>query len=98
VGLEEGIKQVTLIMAGVTIICFFLIPGFLGLVGGIVSLFLIWIVAVMVVSWHWSPFCLYLAPSFFMRPGLVLPILPVPISTMVFPECLWDEIIALTDK
>jgi hypothetical protein len=89
VGLEEGIKQVTSVFIVVILVGVFVIPGFLALLGGGLSMFIIYLVALMIVSFHWSPFCLYMTPSFFLRPGLVLPLLPMPISTMAFPECLW---------
>ena len=98
IGLEEALKKVSLVFVVIVLVGVFVFPGMLALIGGGLSLFIIYWIAVAVVAFHWSPFCLFMTPSFPLRPGLVLPIIPFPISTMVFPECLWDQILAVTDK
>ena len=95
-GLEDGI--VTGAITWLVLLVFSLIiPGPGGALLAIGS-FAIWIIVVPIISWHYSPQCWLLTPSFPLGFGWNIPIWPFPIAFPTLPECLADEIIALLDK
>jgi hypothetical protein len=97
IGLEDALIQVTKWFLIIFIVSAFLFPSLLSLLGGAAALVL-WFFIVLAVGFHYSPACLVMWPSYGVRPGLTIPLFPVPISTFAFPECTWDEIIGVTDK
>jgi hypothetical protein len=97
IGLEEALRIITPWFLIVILICFVVAPGLLGLIGGL-ALFLIYALVIAIVGWHYSPWCLFLTPSFVPRPGISIPLLPIPMSFWALPECMIDDIIGLLDK
>jgi len=96
-GLEDAVIKVTWVFLVVFIVSALFFPALWSLLGGLGALVL-WFFIVLAVGFHYSPACLVMWPSFTVRPGLTIPMFPVPISTFVFPECTWDEIVGVTDK
>jgi hypothetical protein len=81
----------------VIVVLMFAFPGGLALVGGLVTVVILYFVMVAIVGWHYSPWCMFLTPSFLIRPGISLPLLPIPMSLWALPECLYDDVFALVD-
>jgi len=97
IGLEAAIGKVTLIFIIGFLILAFLFPAVLSLLGGIGAVTL-WIFIVYAVAFHYSPACALMWPTYTIQQGLSIPIPLFPISALATPECMWDEILALTDK
>jgi hypothetical protein len=93
IGLEEALKRVLVI----GIILFFVV-GYLFPAALPVLTFIIFVVAVPAVAWHYSPQCWFMTPSFPLGGGLSVPIWPFPVAFPALPECFVDEFVALADK
>jgi hypothetical protein len=95
IGLEEALKQVTIIYALVMLALLAL--GLLSVVTLILSP-VVYFIIVLAVAYHWSPACLVVFPSFTLGAGISIPFLPVPIGAWALPMCLWDDIMTLASK
>lgn len=93
IGLEEALKRVLLI----GIILFFVVGYALPAALPVLT-FIIFVVAVPAVAWHYSPQCWFMTPSFPLGGGLSVPIWPLPVAFPALPECFLDEFVALADK
>lgn len=97
IGLEDAFINVTVVFIIIFIISALVFPSLISLVGFAGGLVL-WFFIVIAVAWHYSPACLVLWPTYTVRPGLSIPLFPIPISTFTFPECLWDDTVGFLDR
>lgn len=94
-GIELAIRNVTIAYALVIIVLF--ATGLGSLLTFIASIF-VYLIAILVVAYHWTPICLLPFPAFTMGFGISIPFLPIPIGFWALPMCLWDDLWNLLTK
>jgi len=93
IGLEAALGRVIVVGIILFFLTAYLFPAALPALT-----FILFVVAVPAVAWHYSPQCWFMTPSFPLGGGLSVPIWPVPIAFPALPECIMDEFVALADK
>lgn len=99
IGLGEALWKVGVVFLIVILILVFTFPQALSIISGII-IFLIYVITVAIVAWHYSPACLSLFPAIIQDNQYSVPVLPIPLNGIfpLIPECLWDDVIHVLDS
>lgn len=98
VGLEQAMIWCTVAYVVALLVGMFIFPPLQAILGGAVGAFVMYVVIVPIVAWHYSPRCWLMTPSYPLGGGLNVPIWPVPVAFPALPECAMDDIVAIADK
>lgn len=98
VGLEPALLWGTLAYVILVTVGLFIFPPLQAIIGGAVGAFIMYVVVIPIVAWHYSPRCWLMSPSYPLGGGMNVPIWPVPVAFPALPECAMDEIVAFVDK
>lgn len=94
IGLEKALGYTTLGFLIAFIVVPFIFPSIISALAAF-GIFILYLIIVGILAYHWSPRCALLTPVFFF--GYRIPFWLFPV-TVAFPECLVDDVLALLDK
>lgn len=94
IGLEKALGYTSLGFIIAFILLPIVFPSFITILASL-GVFILYLIVIGIVAWHWSPRCALLTPVFFFGYRIPFWIFPV---TIAFPECLVDEVLSLFDK